>query len=85
MILNQRVPRPACPFTQDLADGNRYYKFVIYYLRNFVKFVQKGGKLEDYNDMPQEIRAKLYAKVASDAQTKTIKLGFFFNKTNNCE
>jgi hypothetical protein len=69
-----RCPGPPCDrgphCWQDSADGNKHYRLLTHHLRNLVKIVQRGGKLEDHDDVPQEIRAELYAEAQQHQNRK---------------
>jgi hypothetical protein len=43
-------------------EKKRHYKLLAHHLRNLVKFVQRGGKLELHDNVPQDVRTQLYAE-----------------------
>ena len=57
---------PRCDLGQhcwiDEADGKKHYPILTHQLRALVKRAQQGYRLEDHDDVPQEIRAELYAE-----------------------
>jgi hypothetical protein len=60
-----RCPGPPCdrgPYCWQDPDGKKHYKLMGHHLRNLVKFVQRGCKLETHGDVPQDIRTELYAE-----------------------
>jgi hypothetical protein len=60
-----RYPGPPCDFGlycwQD-TEKKRHYKLLGHHLRNLVKFVQRGSKLESHNNVPQDVRTQLYTE-----------------------
>lgn len=60
-----RCPGPPCdlgPYCWQDPEKKRHYKLLGHHLRNLVKFVQRGGKLESHDDVPQDVRTQLYAE-----------------------
>ena len=53
-----RCPGPPCdlgPYCWQDPEKKRHYKLLGHYLRNLVKFVQRGSKLESHDDVPQDV------------------------------
>src|SRR6266487_1942787 len=60
-----RCPGPLCdlgPYCWQDSEKKRHYKLLAHHLRNLVKFVQRGCKLELHDDVPQDIQTQLYAE-----------------------
>ena len=62
-----RCPGAPCdrgPYCWQDPDMKKHYKLMGHHLRSLVKFVQRGGKLETHDDVPQDIRTQLYGGTA---------------------
>jgi hypothetical protein len=60
-----RCPGPPCnlgPYCWQDLEKKRHYKLLGHHLRNVVRLVQRGGKLESHDDIPQDVRTQLYAE-----------------------
>ncbi|KAK4071308.1 hypothetical protein Purlil1_13462 [Purpureocillium lilacinum] len=60
-----RCPGAPCdlgPYCWQDPHGQRHHKLLGHHLRELVKFVQTGGKLESHEDVPENIRLQLHAE-----------------------
>lgn len=47
---------------QDSDSENRHYRLIDHHLKALIRHVQRGDKLDTYNDVPEEIKKQLHAK-----------------------
>ena len=60
-----RCPGSPCdrgPYCWQDSEMKKHYKLMGHHLRSLVKFVQRGGKLETHDDVPEDIRTQLYSE-----------------------
>lgn len=61
-----RCPGPPCrhdgQYCWQDPVGKRHYKLRTHQLRSLVRYVEKGGTLESYDDIPDSLREQLYAE-----------------------
>lgn len=68
-----RCPGAPCdrgPYCWQDSDGKKHYKLMGHHLRSLVKFVQRGGKLDTHDDVPQDVRTTLYAEEQQHSDRK---------------
>lgn len=73
-----RCPGAPCdrgPYCWLDSDMKKHYKLMGHHLRSLVKFVQRGGKLETHDDVPQDIRTQLYTEEQHNLNRKRKQQG----------
>lgn len=68
-----RCPGPPCdrgPYCWQDPDGRKHYKLLSHHLRSLVKRVQQGCQFQTHDDVPQDIRAQLYAEEQQQTSRK---------------
>jgi hypothetical protein len=59
-----RCPGPPCHlgphYWRDIA-GKKHYRLLTHQLKRLVRYKEEGNKLENHNDVPEDVRQELYA------------------------
>ncbi|KAM0267961.1 hypothetical protein ACHAQH_010065 [Verticillium albo-atrum] len=73
-----QCPGPPCdrgPYCWQDPVGKKHYKLLGHHLKELVKFVQEGGKLDVHSDAPEKVRAALYAEEQQGSGRKRKRSG----------
>lgn len=68
-----RCPGPPCdrgPYCWQDPDRRKHYKLLSHHLRSLVRRVQQGCQFQTHDDVPQDIRAQLYAEEQQQTSRK---------------
>ncbi|CAI7580189.1 unnamed protein product [Penicillium pancosmium] len=69
-----RCPGPPCrhdgQYCWQDPDGNRHHRLKTHHLKALVKYVDQGGILDTYDDVPDSLREQLYAEEKQRVEKK---------------
>jgi len=58
----------------DRCGGKEHYRLLTHYLKELVRFVEQGGRLEIHDDVPLSLRRQLYAEEQQRRNRKSGKV-----------